>query len=244
MNTSARVIKGGAPLDLSPFPIPTLVGSATVRSAAESFAVPVIDRSDLLDSSPQRPHPTEQVHSDLVEIARDEAAKIIAQAEASKELIEAAAREKAQIDAMSAFEEEVTLRVSDVREQFLSTIEKLSSLSTDIAAHVETDLVDLAMQIAKKIVRREVTIDREIALTLVRISLGKLNQRTAARVHLNPEDLAFVQQHLDSLDFRGSLELIEDSSITPGGCLVHTETGDVDARVESQFDEIAFGLLT
>jgi len=88
-----------------------------------------------------------------------------------------------------------------------------------------------------------VTIDREIALTLVKVSLGKLHNRSIAEVHLNPEDYAFVQAHLEKLDFRGSLELVEDRSISVGGCLIHTETGEIDARIKSQFDEIAYGLL-
>ena len=120
---------------------------------------------------------------------------------------------------------------------------KIVGLQAKSQTAVGNELVELALDIAKKIVGREVTIDREIALTLVKVSLEKLHNRARAQVHLHPEDFAYVESHREKLDFHGSLEIIEDRSISVGGCLIHTETGDIDARIESQFDEIAHGLL-
>lgn len=245
MNTSARIIRGSEPINFVPLPIPAIGEPGASGQSRDTFTVPALDVLALQASSTSSaPFVPSVSPDDVLHNANAEASRIIAEAEESKALIEQAAFEKAELEARSAFESEVAERVSDVREQLLETIEKLSNLSADIVTHVESDLVELAVQIAKKIVRREVSIDREIALTLVRVSLGKLNQRTAAQVHLNPEDLAFVQKNTSSLDFRGALELVEDPSISVGGCLIHTETGDVDGRIESQFDEIAFGLLS
>lgn len=243
MNTSTRILKVNEPVDLVPLPIPTIGEHPRSRPGTEPFIVAALDPGALQPvQAIQLDH--EVSPDNLLETAHREASKIIAQAEESRSLIEQAALEKAQIDAMAAVEEEVSARVSTFRERLVETIEKLSNLSAEIVSHAESDLVELALQIAKKIVRREVTIDREIALTLVRISLAKLNQRTAVQIHLNPEDLSHIQKHLNDLDFRGTVELKEDLSIEPGGCLIQTETGDIDGRIESQFDEIAFGLLT
>ncbi len=180
---------------------------------------------------------------DILENARHEAAKIITQAEEDAVNIALAAGEKAVREVQSRFDEEVAANAAEIRQQLAETIAEISALSSVITNRLEVDLVKLALQIAKKVVAREVTIDREIALTLVKISLGKLHNRSVAEVHLNPEDFTFVQAHREKLDFRGSLELVEDHSISVGGCLIHTETGDIDARIESQFEEIAHGLL-
>jgi len=179
---------------------------------------------------------------EILQRAREEAAKIIASATENKgmELISA---EKTEEELRAQLDSTVADRVADIRDRLTETIDQISGLTDEIRSRAENDLVVLAMQIAKKIVGREVTIDREIALTLVKVSLSKLHNRSVAKVHLNPEDLAFVDAHRDACDFRGALELVEDRSISVGGCLVHTETGDIDARIESQFDEIARGLL-
>lgn len=241
---SAKVIKCKESVELAPFSIPVVGDANETGRGSGQFVVPPFDPSlVMVETTPAELAPMPATPENIEENARREAARIIAEAERSKELLEQAAFEKAQADAKAAIEIEIESRVAEIREQLVETIEKLANLSSEIVTHVESDLVELAVLIAKKIVRREVTIDREIALTLVRVSLSKLNQRTAAEVHLNPEDLAFINNRLDSIDFRGALTLVEDPSIPLGGCLVHTETGDVDARIESQFDEIAFGLL-
>lgn len=133
--------------------------------------------------------------------------------------------------------------IAEMRKQLADSLQSVSTLTVDITSRVEIEVVELALQIARKIIGREVTVDREIARTLVRNSLAKLHNRSVAVVHLNPDDLAFVEAGRDTLEFRGSLELVEDSSISAGGCLIHTDTGDIDAQIDSQFDEIAHGLF-
>ena len=247
MNMSAKVIKSVQPLDVVPFSIPS-IGEPASENQSGAFIVPAFDPS-AFSAAAAAPAPIlapladASTPEDIIENARREAARILAEAEEGKDLIEQAAKERALIDAAAEMENEIAARLGEVRSELADTIGNLAGLSAEIITHVESDLVELALQIAKKVVRREVTIDREIALTLVRVSLGKLHQRTAVEVHLNPEDLNFVKNHLDSLDFRGALNLVEDPSITLGGCLIHTDTGDIDGRVESQFDEIAVGLL-
>jgi len=181
--------------------------------------------------------------SEIIRNAREEAARIIADAKEASADLRQAVEEKTDLEVKAMIETAVNERVAEIRGRLTETIEHISALADDITSQAETDLVQLAMQIAKKIVRREVTIDREIAFTLVKVSLNKLHNRSVATVHLNPEDLAFVEAHREACEFRGSLELVEDRSISVGGCLVHTETGDIDARIESQFDEIARGLF-
>jgi flagellar assembly protein FliH len=168
--------------------------------------------------------------NDLLQQAHNEAARIISQAEENAALMLQVAQDKAAHEAGTKVEAEVSQRVTELRAQLSSTIDQISALSNEITASAEADLIELALQIAKKIVRREVTVDRDVALTLVKVSLGKLHDRSVAAVHLNPEDFTYVQAHRERLGFRGALEIIEDPLVGIGGCLIHTETGDIDAR--------------
>ncbi|MEP7074843.1 MAG: FliH/SctL family protein [Acidobacteriota bacterium] len=178
---------------------------------------------------------------EIIQNARDEAARIIA--EAKNSIQHDAPGSMSDVEIQSEIDAAVSKQVAEIRGRLADTIEHISSLADEITSRAEKDLVDLALKIAKKVVRREVTIDREIALTLVKVSLSNLNSRTVATVHLNSEDLAFVEAHRDACNFRGALSFVEDQSISVGGCLVHTETGDIDAGIGSQFDEIARGLF-
>ena len=244
MNMLAKVLKNKETVGFIPFQLPEIGAAKTQSKGIADFVVPTLMESQFAVAALIEHKPAEPVlPGDILQNARDKAAQIIAQAEENRALLEQAAQEKAILDANAAFESEVTARVDEIRHQLVETLERISDLAGKITTHAESDMVELALRIAKKIVGREVTIDREIALTLVKVSLSKLHNRSVAEVHLNPDDFAFVEAHREKLDFRGALEIVEDKSISVGGCLIHTETGDVDARLESQFDEIAHGLL-
>lgn len=242
----ARVLKNQDNNNFAAFNFPEIGNGKSASKNHDAFIIPNLDEikfaeKKLISADEQFVHVPNV--EEIIQQARDEAAQIIHEAETNSAIIHETAREKAVGEVEAKFEAEVAERVSEIRGQLAATIEEISALSNEITNQVEPQLVELALAVAKRIVGREVTIDREIALTLVKVSLAKLHNRAVAEVHLNPEDFNFVETHREKLDFRGSLELVEDKSISVGGCLIHTETGDIDARIESQFDEIAHGLL-
>ncbi len=247
-NMLAKVVKNNSVTGLTPFSIPELGVTNSDARNINQFMFPAVSDFEPLEAVGEGEDATFTNHvpniEEIIQNAQTEATRIIALAEENAANIAAAAQEKAVQEVQAQFDEKVAAGVAEIRQQLAETIEKISALSSEITNRTEGDLVKLALQIAKKVVAREVTIDREIALTLVKVSLGKLHNRSIAEVHLNPEDFVYVQAQREKIDFRGSLELVEDRSISVGGCLIHTETGDIDARIESQFDEIAHGLFS
>jgi flagellar assembly protein FliH len=241
MNMLAKVVKKDFASGILPYSIPEIGKSQNDFENVQQIDSPdfePFDETENLSETFDEPN-----IENVLQKAREEAARIIAQAEQDKQMIEQAAEEKGLQNIEEKVREEVAKEVDEIREKLTETISEISSLQGEITSRVEIELVEFALNIAKKVVRREVTIDREIALTLVKVSLEKLHNRTLAQIHLHPNDFAYVESKREHLDFHNALELIEDKTISPGGCLIHTETGDIDARIESQFEEIAHGLL-
>jgi flagellar assembly protein FliH len=248
---SAKVYKKEAAAPYNSFRIPGIGGAPAQTGELQGFvfpqnsAYPQTQRTETRESFGSRS--SENAIEFVLQSAREEAAQIIAAAEQHSAAVALAAKESGLNEARQLIENEVTAQVmteiSRLREELTSTIGQMTALTRQIAEQAETELLELSLDIAKKIVGREVSIDREVALYLVKISLAKLHNRTFATIHLNPIDFAFIEAHRDRLDFQGSIEIVEDRSVSPGGCLVHTETGAIDGRIESQFDEIAHGLL-
>lgn len=251
MNMLAKVVKKEAAENLiTPFSIPEVGNGRKDDEGVAPFIFSEImaerPTANVVEGRIPETETEEVVMPNVEEIlqnARDEAAQIIAEAEEQSAIMAEAARDRLTSEIRTQLETEMAEQINRLRDQFAAAIEQISSLSSEIIAQTEKEMVELALEIAKKIVGREVTIDREVALTLVKISLAKLHNRTFAKVLLNPEDYAYLQSHLEKADFHGSIELVEDRSISLGGCLIQTETGEIDARIESQFDEIAYGLL-
>jgi flagellar assembly protein FliH len=245
----AKVVKKEAAENLViPFSIPEVGGGRKDEGVAPFIFSEIVSEPSTEEVIEEiiEPEIEEVVMPNVEEIlqnAQAEAARIIAEAEEQSAIIAEAARDRLTSEIRTELETEMSAQINQLRDQFSATVEQVSSLSSQIIAQTETEMVELALEIAKKVVGREVTIDREVALTLVKISLAKLHNRTFAKVLLNPEDYNYIQSHLEKADFHGSIELIEDRSISLGGCLIQTETGEIDARIESQFDEIAYGLL-
>jgi flagellar assembly protein FliH len=126
--------------------------------------------------------------------------------------------------------------------RYSEAILEIGKLRSQLFRQVEREVVKLAVEVAKKIVHREIQVDREIIQTLVRVALDHVAEKSAVTVHLHPVDYAYVLEHRAELS-SGSEDgrevvLLSDKSIERGGCLIQTECGDIDARIEEEFREV------
>ena len=98
----------------------------------------------------------------------------------------------------------------------------------------------MAIEVAKKIVHREIQVDRNIIQTLVRVALSHISEKSSITVRLNPTDYKYItEQHTKSAMPEGwDMSLQSDNSIQQGGCVIETECGDIDARIEERFREV------
>ena len=130
-----------------------------------------------------------------------------------------------------------------------SVIQKLRRAYMDIETYrkqlylkAETETVDLALAVARQIIGQEISLDRQIVLNVVKGALDKVVNHEKVKIRINPQDLDAVQTAL--FEFLPHVEKIEnvqfeaDAAITTGGCVVETNFGTVDARIENQLDQI------
>lgn len=111
----------------------------------------------------------------------------------------------------------------------------------------EEDLLRLAILIAKKIIHREVRTDRSILAGIVAEAMKSVSEKDQLVISLNPVDFDLVvenkNEYLPQLSERQSVTLKSDPSVGPSGCIVETELGSIDARIEAQLEEIANRLM-
>ncbi|HSO59528.1 MAG TPA: FliH/SctL family protein [Desulfobacterales bacterium] len=118
-------------------------------------------------------------------------------------------------------------------------IGELGDLHRKTCRDVESDLVQLALAVARKIVGREVSIGPEAVTRVIRQALERVEHAGRITIKLNPADLELLaeikQQLLSGLPEAGRAAFEADAGITRGGCLIETDGGEVDARIERQF---------
>jgi len=133
-------------------------------------------------------------------------------------------------------------QVEAMMKRYAEAICEIGRIKPALYAQAERDVVKLVLQVAKKIVHREVRVDREIVQTLVRVALDHVAVKSAARIRLHPADYEFVSGECRASVLPGEsdreITLLADKSIERGGCLIETECGDIDARIEEEFREV------
>jgi flagellar assembly protein FliH len=120
------------------------------------------------------------------------------------------------------------------------SILEIGRLRSSLYAQVECEVVKLAVAVARKIVHREIQADPHVIQALVRVALGHVTEKSAVTIHLNPIDHNYLLEQGSEFSENGGhdISLVADKSIERGGCLIRTECGDVDARIEEKFREV------
>jgi flagellar assembly protein FliH len=134
-------------------------------------------------------------------------------------------------------------RAEAMLRRLAETLDELATLRESMIQHTERQLVDLALAIAKTILRREVMLNGDLVVAMARVALERLGVTASATIRLNPEDYAHtVQRHGDH--WAGAkVQVIPDPAVSRGGCAVESDFGSVDAGVDAQFDEVMRALL-
>lgn len=108
----------------------------------------------------------------------------------------------------------------------------------ELDVEVEHQLADLAMLIAKLLLKKESSIDAQHIHNLVHESLDYLPVKARdVRVRLNPDDIALLNQaEIDTNDQVWSC--VSDNSVRAGGCVIESDTSHIDATVETRVQQI------
>ncbi|UJR79174.1 type III secretion system stator protein SctL [Sandaracinus amylolyticus] len=99
---------------------------------------------------------------------------------------------------------------------------------------IERDAQTLALAAAERIVGEALTIDPSRVITIVRDVIARARRARAIELRVHPEDARVLDGAIDA-----GVRVIEDASITRGGCVMRSELGTVDARVEVRIDAMA-----
>lgn len=101
---------------------------------------------------------------------------------------------------------------------------------------LEETLLQLVESICTRVVHRELKIDSQSVLAIVKEAISCLTPGTErVRIHLNPADAEFVTQALkDAGEMGEGWNFLAHQTISPGGCIVDTDTSVVDMRAEKR----------
>ncbi|MCL2875514.1 MAG: flagellar assembly protein FliH [Betaproteobacteria bacterium] len=101
-------------------------------------------------------------------------------------------------------------------------------------AEIAEELVSLAVELARKIIQHTLAVEPEAIVSAIRAVLHTLPQ-ARAQIHLNPDDIALAKSHLSEVLDQAEHVLVEDESISRGGCRIETPGAQIDATMETRW---------
>jgi flagellar assembly protein FliH len=116
-----------------------------------------------------------------------------------------------------------------------SILEFMAKPMAQVDEQVQRQLALLAGAIARQVVRREIRLQPDDIIGLIRdtVSLLPVTAREV-RVHLNPEDARLVRSRLAEVASERAWSITEDPLLPRGGCRVSSENSTIDAQVEQR----------
>lgn len=111
-------------------------------------------------------------------------------------------------------------------------------------ADIENELAQLALSVGKQLARRELHAEPTQVIAILRESLALLPiAAREVRVHLHPEDAATVREHLTVPAADRAWTIVEDPTLSRGGCVIHSQSSRIDARLEARIAAVAASAL-
>ena len=139
-------------------------------------------------------------------------------------------------------------RAREVIQQFEKAISDAIEQRQQLLEEARQKILELTIEISKKVTFDAIQLDPEITSTIISGVIDTLLDRSQLKIHVHPDHLPIVEQHMNTFLSRSSsikdIAIVPDPRVRYGGCFIETPTGDIDARLESQFEVIKDVILS
>jgi type III secretion protein L len=173
--------------------------------------------------------------------------------QSSNEII-ARAQQQAQeiINAARAQEQRITEEAKargreEGRVEVSAELARAKQQAAMILKSAENDIVSLSLEIARKIIGRDLERDPQVVMEICANAVEGVRNAKQLVLRVNPQDGAFLRQNkkaiMDLVARSVDIAFKDDPSVESGGCVIQTEFGTIDAQLDTQFKMLAQVLI-
>ncbi|MFP2770601.1 flagellar assembly protein FliH [Oceanisphaera sp. KMM 10153] len=136
-------------------------------------------------------------------------------------------------------------QIEQLRRQWQQLLEGLQAPLAQIDRVVEQSLVTLAQELARNLLKTEVSTSPQLLLATVREALAALpGHEGGVTLFLHPDDLAIIEQHFDEKNRRQrGWELVSEPGQGRGDLRVKTALSELDVSLALRIDELMANFL-
>ena len=136
------------------------------------------------------------------------------------------------------------VQIQEKARLFIALANALQNPIKEADEKVEEEISLLCLAIAKQIIRREITLDPGHIISVIREALAVLPvSAQKVRISLHPDDSVVVRKVLTDLSEDITWKVVDDITLSRGGCKVSTENSHIDATLETRIAMIAAKIM-
>ena len=189
----------------------------------------------------------EQNAQEIIKNAQEEASRIVEEAKKEQENLKSNGREEGftqgREEGFATGKEEVDRLI----ERTHKILEGVMARREEILSETEQQIVELVILMTRKVVKIISESQKSVIMANVLQALKKVKGRGDVTIRVNMDDVKLTTDHIQ--DFIKQVEnvqgitVLEDSSVEKGGCVVETDFGAIDARIQNQLSELETAIL-
>jgi flagellar assembly protein FliH len=150
-----------------------------------------------------------------------------------------AGRQQGEREGRAKFEEQLGRE----RAGILKAVQDFSAERAAYYQKIEREAVQLALSIARKVLRREAQVDPLLLMGIVRVALERIEGATGAVLSVAGQAAEWRAYFAAHTTGREVPEVVEDPKLAGGQCVLKTSMGTVELGLEPQLKEIEQGLM-
>ncbi len=189
----------------------------------------------------------EQNAAEIIKNAQEEASKIVEDARTEQETLKSNSRAEGYNQGREEGFAEGKGEVERLVERTHKILEGVMARREEILTETEQQIVELVILMTRKVVKIISENQKSVVMANVLQALKKVKTRGDVTIRVNMEDVKLTSAH--TADFIKQVEniqgitVLEDSTVDKGGCVVETDFGAIDARIQNQLSELETAIL-
>ncbi len=189
--------------------------------------------------------PVEQAQAEatrIVELAKTRAQALIADAQAQSELLRQQAHQQGFQEGRDEGHKAGQDELKDKLHLVYQLAHEAAERKEEIIGESESAIVELVIEVAKKVLGEEINLNRQAITQVAAAAIAQVRPGDPLTIRVNPQDVETLMDYWD--DALGESpgerhwQIVADRRVRPGGCIIDTETGQVDAQIDTQLVRI------
>ena len=183
-----------------------------------------------------------QMYLKIIEEANSEANKVIEAAELEAKKLISDSRENGFRGGYESGYLEARKEAQSVIDDAAELKKFLDDRKESFYIEAEEQVLQLVLEIAKKVIGQELTQNNEAILSLVNMALNKCAFKKKLILKISPQDSNFIVENKDRICMMvegiSDIDIVSDLSLTQGSCIIETPSGEINSSIDVQIKEI------